>query len=308
LDTVKPIETINPVTKKLDTLDSYSFRLPNLEVESSYYADCFSAVLDLKSNDVLATKGELLIQAFLARDAEIVSSTLSEFFSAITFYQKPDAEKDFHSLTQMLLLGMGFKVRSETSGSLGRSDLIVELPGQIFVVIELRYRQNPQTLSSAEENKILGNFAIKSLPMEVVNENLAQIALNKLDAIEIHQILSKLGKNKNNEDKKNELLAQAALKLLQKSDTDQALAKLAREKLPRDEIEKILLSAPSKSSLSAERIDGILAKAAQEALTDIAAKNYPGPFRLETKEFIDLGLAIYGVGSQVKAIFSPSLK
>ncbi|MDR2142439.1 MAG: hypothetical protein LBR11_11765, partial [Deltaproteobacteria bacterium] len=94
---------------------------------------------------------------------------------------------------------------------------------------------------------------------------------------------------------------------LLKADIDQALANLAREKLPRDEVEKILLNAPSKSSLSVERIDGILAKAAQEALKDIAAKDYHGPFRLEAKEFIDLGLAIYGVGSQVKAIFGPGV-
>jgi hypothetical protein len=84
------------------------------------------------------------------------------------------------------------------------------------------------------------------------------------------------------------------------------LAKLAREKLPPDEIEKTLLNAPSKSSLSNERIDEILSQAAQTALRDISAKDYHGPFRLEAKEFIDLGLAIYGVGSQVKAIFGPN--
>ncbi|MDR2142425.1 MAG: hypothetical protein LBR11_11695, partial [Deltaproteobacteria bacterium] len=118
----------------------------------------------------------------------------------------------------------------------------------------------------------------------------------------------KIRHKQKNDAKKYQLLAEAALKLLSKAEINQALANLARERLPRDEIKKILLYAPSKSSLSAKRIDGILAKAAQEALNDIVAKDCHGPFRLEAKEFIDLGLAIYGVGSQVKAIFGPNRK
>jgi hypothetical protein len=146
---------------------------------------------------------------------------------------------------------------------------------------------------------------MKLLSSEDINKNLAELALINLDEIEV---LSYLDGNEINSVKKNQLLAKAALKSLTQADIRQALAKLAREKLPPDEIEKTLLYAPSKSSLSNERIDEILSQAAQTALRDIGAKDYHGPFRLEAKEFIDLGLAIYGVGSQVKAIFGPGTK
>jgi hypothetical protein len=46
-----------------------------------------------------------------------------------------------------------------------------------------------------------------------------------------------------------------------------------------------------------------LSKAVALALKDIKGKNYHGIVALKAKRIIDLGLAIYGVGSQVKAAF-----
>jgi hypothetical protein len=49
----------------------------------------------------------------------------------------------------------------------------------------------------------------------------------------------------------------------------------------------------------------MLSDAAQEALEQIGEKDGHGPFKLQAKEFIDLGLAIYGDGLTVKAAFGP---
>jgi hypothetical protein len=48
-----------------------------------------------------------------------------------------------------------------------------------------------------------------------------------------------------------------------------------------------------------------LSKAAQQALEDIKTNDYHGIVKLKANEIVDFGLAIYGVGSKVKAIFGP---
>ncbi|MDR2140544.1 MAG: hypothetical protein LBR11_01900, partial [Deltaproteobacteria bacterium] len=101
----------------------YSFRLPNLEVESSYYRDCFSLIFGLVSEKDLNAEKEMLVQAFLTRDAEKVTSTLNSYFTRLTYFQKPDHESDFHSFLQLLFLYYDFKVQSELPGSKGRLDL-----------------------------------------------------------------------------------------------------------------------------------------------------------------------------------------
>jgi hypothetical protein len=53
------------------------------------------------------------------------------------------------------------------------------------------------------------------------------------------------------------------------------------------------------------QIDELLAKAAKQALNDITEKDYHGIVKLRAKKIIDLGLAVYGYGQQVKATFGP---
>ncbi|MDR2141509.1 MAG: ATP-binding protein [Deltaproteobacteria bacterium] len=193
VDSIKQGEVADPVTGEPEIEDSYSFRFPNFEVRRSYYSDCsdcFRVVLSLPSSDALKTHGERLKQAFLARDAEAVSSMFSGFFSAISYYQRQDGEKAFHGLIHGILMAMGFKVRSEVSGSIGRLDLVVELSEVIFVVIELRYRRSSKKLSQLEENAALSSLALKRLKTEEVDEILADIAMKTFDITKKYQILS----------------------------------------------------------------------------------------------------------------------
>ncbi|MDR2140846.1 MAG: AAA family ATPase [Deltaproteobacteria bacterium] len=288
----------------------YSFRLPNHEVTRGYYPDYFSVILDLKSRNELKAKAEILQQAFLAKDAEKVSSMFRDFISAFTYYQRPEAERNFHLIVQAILMGMNFTVFSEVPSSKGRLDLSVELPGQVYLIIELKYRSKLDQDRILKVNKILATVARNCLPKATRYKSLSKLASATFDTNKIELILSELDDNESSEDNENFLLAKAALKSIPAKDIDKTLASLVLEKLSRDLIEKELINlgvkidlSPDSQDLAGGRIDQILTRIAQLALRDITQKDYHGPFRLKAKEFIDLALVIYDHGSQVKAIF-----
>ncbi|MDR2141889.1 MAG: AAA family ATPase [Deltaproteobacteria bacterium] len=308
LDKIKIVKV--QVGDQTETEKLYSFRFPNHEVARGYYPDYFSVILDLQSPTELKNKGESLKEAFLAKDAEIVSSMFRDFICAFTYHQRPKDERDFHLIVQAILLAMDFKVLSEVPSSKGRLDLGVELPGQVYLIIELKYRSKANQKRAEEEIASLASLAYKLLPVEEVSESLSNLAFNKLDGKQQAQIFYKINKKGLTNSEKNELFTQTALELLRVEDINSALAALVLEKLPTEKLNQELRNLGVKMDLSSDsldlaggRVDQVLTKIAQLALRDITQKDYHGPFRLEAKKFIDLALVIYDHGSQVKAVF-----
>ncbi|MDR1486669.1 MAG: AAA family ATPase [Deltaproteobacteria bacterium] len=294
------LDMINAASKqvlKTDKIKYYSFKLPNYEVQSSYYRDCFTLFFGQHSTDDLQAKGKELLKALMAKDAETVSFIFSGYFSSMSCYQRPNDEKTFHALAQMLLSGMGFKIRTELIGPSNRLDLCLELPKSLYIIIELKHCSSKKKLTKKEIEWILANVAKDRLRPQEINESLADIAITKLKYNDVHST-STLRKGP----KRNRLLADLALKLLPESDINQALAATARLKLPEAEIDQAL-SNTSDKTVSNAQIDSILSDAAQRALSDITERNYHGMLKKEAKAFIDLGLAFYGYGEKIKAAF-----
>jgi hypothetical protein len=75
--------------------------------------------------------------------------------------------------------------------------------------------------------------------------------------------------------------------------------------LSEEEIDEALLETGYMLKLSDEQIDSILTETAKIALTTISEKGYHGIVGPKAKKIIDLGLAIFGKGSKVKAAFGP---
>ncbi|MDR2142402.1 MAG: hypothetical protein LBR11_11575, partial [Deltaproteobacteria bacterium] len=184
-------------------------RLPNLEVESSYYRDCFSPIFGPISETDLNLKREKLILAFLSRDAQQVSSTLLDYFTRLTYFQKPDRESDLRAVLQLLFLYYDFRVKSELPGSKGRLDLSVELPGQVVLVIELKYRPNPKKTLTPKENESLASLAYGLLPKDDIFESLANLASKKLKSKQKNQILFEIDQEGLTIAKQNRLFVQA---------------------------------------------------------------------------------------------------
>jgi uncharacterized membrane-anchored protein YjiN (DUF445 family) len=292
-------------TLKFEDVDSYTFRFPNHEVSSSYYKNCFSIILKLKSSKELETRGEELQQAFLAMDAKKVSNILSNFFSTISFYQRPEQEKTFHSYVQLILSSMGFNVLTEMPGAEGRLDLCIQLPDKVYLIIELKYCPDETKLTKDERNQALARAAETQLSNKVYNKTLALAISNKLPYLEYRKVMSKGKKDHSTEEELNKYLAEAADEYLTENEIVNALAEAVEKELPKEKINEIVNNTVSKSKLPDETIDAELSKAAKQALDDVTTRNYHGTVKLNANAIIDLGLAVYGVGSKVKSIFGP---
>jgi hypothetical protein len=89
------------IATTVDDDKSYSFRLPNHEVASSYKNDCFRTLFNAASDDELKAKGKQLKQGFIARDPQTVSTIVKDFLSTVTYYQRTKDEKTYHAFVQL---------------------------------------------------------------------------------------------------------------------------------------------------------------------------------------------------------------
>ncbi|MDR2141017.1 MAG: hypothetical protein LBR11_04385, partial [Deltaproteobacteria bacterium] len=284
----------------------------NLEVERSYYRNCYDLIFGLDSEKNLNLKKAELIQAFLSRHAEKVSRVLSSYFSQLTYSQKPDRESDFHAFLQLLFLYYDFKVQSELPGSKGRLDLSVELPGQVVLIIELKYRPNPNKSLTPAENESLASLAHGLLPTDDIIDSLANLASQKLKVKQKNKIMLEISQQGLTVAEQRRLFVKATKEWLADADINRTLASLVLKKLPPEIIQKELIQLGVKivlptetKDLSDEEIERMLDKATQEALRDITQKSYHSSFGPTVKKFIDLAIAFYDDGSKMKVVFGP---
>jgi hypothetical protein len=301
IDETLKIPGVNYNSKK-KFLMGYSFRLPNYEVSSSYYNECFE-LLRLSTTE-LTNKKEELLSAFWAKDGQAVSSIFSSYFDSITFYQKPKGESAFHAFVQLILKAMEFTVDSELAGAAGRLDIGVRLPNHNYLIIELRYCPEIDKLTAEEKNQILATVAETELPTNLYNKSLATAIAFKLGREKLQSVKSKIGLPKPTVEDYNQFLANNAKEYLSLTEIDQTLAQTLIDELPEEDIAKILKKAQSTTKTSNEQIDALLSKKAQEALDDIKKRNYPSIVSFHAKEITYLGLAIYGDGTKIFALFN----
>jgi hypothetical protein len=296
-------------TKETKSLKSYSFRLPNYEVSSSYYADCFSVILELESITDLKPKSEALRAAFLARNADVVASVFSDYFSSLTSFQRPKDEKTIHANVQLILKALDFEIHSEEPGHEGRPDLYLKLSDQVYLVIEIKYCPDKRRRSNDDKIEALAKAARTRLPVFMRNAILAKAIENKLSPFEFDAALSKSGKAELTEEEKNQILAGAVSEYLTEAEYSTTLAEAIKKELGKEEIKEILKNAARTSGSPSERIDKELSEAAELALRSVTDKYYHDVIIskavIKPKEIIDLGLAVYGGGKKVLAAFGP---
>jgi hypothetical protein len=290
-------------TKKYAIQKRYTFKLPNYEVASSYTSDFFCATLG-KLSDELSALGKELRQAFLERKTQTICNILNIFLSSNTFHHKINNENSFHVFVKSIFQGMGLTVLSEVPGAVGRLDMAIELSDKIFVIIELKFCPEPKRLTEEDKNMLLATEALAVIPIPETEKTLAIEVRMKLGPEAVKLFRSNLPKELSVHEM-NSRFAQEAETILTPPEYYRALATLAREKLGKKAVKELLVGATKKLNLAKEQIEAKLSSAVQEALKQIVEKDYHGPFKLQAKEFIDLGLALYGDGLTVKAAFGP---
>jgi DNA-binding transcriptional ArsR family regulator len=300
----RPVMDLNSEKTKL--VESYSFKLPNFEVSSSYYKDCFSVILGLKLDDLLARREELQ-EAFLSRDADKVSAFFKKNFARLSYLQKLKSGRNVRLLVQALLMSLSFKVQDEVADQTGRLDLCFEIQERVYVLIELKFIPAQRSLSSEDKTEALAKVALDILSTQARNEILASVVKNKLSVSEYLMALEKKGQADAPAPIKSQCLGQAALEYLTEAEYSAGLAEAVKKELGKAEIKEILKKAGRTLSPPSERIDQELSEAAAKALRDIAEKDYRGVIKnkaeVPPKEIIDLGLSVYGDGKRVVAAF-----
>jgi hypothetical protein len=134
----KIAKTVDSTNGEITLKSYYFFRLSNKEVSLSYHNNLFSIIYYLNEKTDVNAKYERLLSAFQNRRTKEVSEIISFFFAPIGYYQRPSDEKTLRALPQAILTALGFKVFTELPGAMRRLDLGLELPDQVWLIIELR--------------------------------------------------------------------------------------------------------------------------------------------------------------------------
>jgi hypothetical protein len=315
VDKIAKVEEEDPARKETTIVDYYSFKLPNHEIYSSSYKDCFKDIFALKDDDELKTKGNELKQYILARNEEEVGQIFRDYFYPIPYFIRPDSEKSFHALVHVIFRALGFNVLSELAGAVSRLDLSVQLTEGTSVVIELKYCRVKGKMKKADIDEALSAIAKSKFSRTVRNACLAEAIKNKLPLEEVDRILNDSGKADLSQAEENNLLVAASRAFMTEKEIKRALAEAARQRFKQETLKEIL----TMKRFSKEAIDEILSKrvpsekeiakalsaAADQALKDIKSRDYRSLVKPFADEIIEMGLVIHEDGEQVKAVFEP---
>jgi hypothetical protein len=283
--------------------DSYTFVLPNFEVDSSYFSDYFNAIFPKVSEDVLQKRKEYLKEAMLSKDALAVAQFFRDLLTSITYHQRPEGEKTFHAFVQLILEIMGFNLTSEQASYTGRSDICLELRDKVYCILELKYCPAPEKLTK-EDIDNLSLTASVELSKEVKNRLFTNALRNKLESTDFDDLVDKLSKNSSSATSElYGILAHEAKGLLSEAEIKLTLAEGAMKELPEEKIKQYLNKPHPGKVISLEGVDALLSKAAQLALDEIKTSEYQGAVRYKAKDIIEMGMAVYGGNAHVKVQF-----
>jgi hypothetical protein len=305
LDKITPSQPPGPAADGASNLERLTFRLPNGEVESSYRMDCLEVILDLGSLGEVIDKGVKFREALLKRDFETIESELERLFSAINCHQRPDSEEDFRVIVKAFLMGLCLKVTPDVPGLDGGPDLVVELSDREYVIIGFRHLKCDDWHTRGVDDRRLASLARERFSDEEIERVLIDAAQAKPQPDVEKRLLSEervLDSGFLNSHLRLSLLARPGLS---PTEIISALAIKAREELP-VEAEKAMRELARNFAHADKRIGDMLTKAAQGVLTDLASRGRYVVGR-DAQNSAALGLAFFGYGDRVKAVFGPVL-
>jgi hypothetical protein len=88
--------------------------------------------------------------AFLTGNTEDIEKIFHDILCGITFHQHISEERYYHSLIHVALVAMGFEVKDEVPGSVGRSDITIFLPDNDRLIMEVKYRKEIESEAKVE--------------------------------------------------------------------------------------------------------------------------------------------------------------
>jgi hypothetical protein len=120
----------------------YKLKYPNLEVKASFQRHLVALLTQKNTASIVPLMGDLY-GFFVQEQMQEVVGVLTNVISGIPYSLHIDDEKFYHSLLQVIFSAAGINVQSERMTSIGRMDLILELPKVIYIV-ELKVNKSPE--------------------------------------------------------------------------------------------------------------------------------------------------------------------
>jgi hypothetical protein len=148
----------------------YSFKLPNEEVEDSYVEYRFETVFGGKRR--LMDLGPDFLAALTSENAMEVAKIFEDLLSGVTYHQHMPEEQYYHSLFHVALSAACLNVTSESAGATGRCDMVLRLPGDAIVVVEIKYYKRPEAETDADKEKSLDE-GVKAALKAIVEKDYA---------------------------------------------------------------------------------------------------------------------------------------
>jgi hypothetical protein len=148
---------------------SYTFKFPNIEVAEGY-GNLLKTTFGEAKYEALVGRTSVFLDAVDSRDSVAVAEWFTNVLSAVSFYQHTPDESFYHVILQGCLVSGGLKVLAELAGAMGRSDIIVERPGERYLIIELKYRKKEEGHTESDLKKELAKASKGALEQIVKND------------------------------------------------------------------------------------------------------------------------------------------
>jgi hypothetical protein len=146
---------------------NYTLRYPNLEVKASLNRHLISLLSKKPAFRINPLIGDLYT-SLLEERLETTVSTLQTILSEIPYTLHIPEERFYHSLLQTLFSAAGIYTQSERMTSMGRMDLILELPNLIYI-IELKLNGPPEEgLKQIETQRYYEPYLSKKKPIRAL--------------------------------------------------------------------------------------------------------------------------------------------
>jgi hypothetical protein len=104
--------------------------------------------------------------ALASLNSQETERILGAVFAAVSCHQRPETdnkEAHYHAVLQAFMAGMYLDVRSEVASAEGRVDLVVVLPGDVYVIVELKCAPRPADVDPEAKRLVLSKGADAAL-------------------------------------------------------------------------------------------------------------------------------------------------
>jgi ribosomal protein L15 len=156
----------------IETVSEYLLAMPNREVRRAFAQHILLSYVDeSEMKRIINTRTEF-VKAIKENNFELLSKTIKYVIDQVPTCLHNDNEAYYHSILLAGMAAIGFKVRAEVTGGMGRADIVWKF-GKNRVIIEMKYLKSDEKKTSKKERSVKEKAIsekLKKLAEQAVNQ------------------------------------------------------------------------------------------------------------------------------------------